>query len=338
MANKDNKIGGKAVGTIHSATFNSVTNRYVIPESDSDYFFLNDFVKTNNTSENGLPVCLKSGNNDVPRGLVVGFEVIKDYENEAYRKPNTRRVVHVADDPDIIFEMQVNAEIISTDIGKNYDLAVANGSLATGVSGTQIDVSTKTTGPAIVKILSIIEEENNSLGEFAKVKCMFVEHELANSGTYYQKQITLSTVDPTVNDDITKHYGKGDRWQNITTQKEFVCVDETAGAAIWQRIAFAGVDSVQTLVAGSTIPSNYRTVPIDSASNIILTSNPQIAAGIPGQKITIVCADSSHTQQLVEGNGLKLDNGQFFVMGQNDNITLVYYNSLWIEVSRVATV
>jgi hypothetical protein len=99
------------------------------------------------------------------------------------------------------------------------------------------------------------------------------------------------------------------------------------------------VDSVQTLSAGTTIPSSKDVVPIDSGLDIVLTSNPQIAAGITeGQILTVICADAVNTQRLVDGNGLKLDNGQFFEMGQNDNITFLWYNSLWIEQRRVATI
>lgn len=41
------------------------------------------------------------------------------------------------------------------------------------------------------------------------------------------------TVDPTVNDDSANGYAVGSRWVNTTANKEYVCVDDTAGAAIW---------------------------------------------------------------------------------------------------------
>jgi hypothetical protein len=96
------------------------------------------------------------------------------------------------------------------------------------------------------------------------------------------------------------------------------------------------VDSVQTLTAATTIPSDNTIVPISSASDVILTSNPQIAAGTNGQMITLIGASDTYSQRVVDGNGLNLDNGAFFEMSEGDNITFVYYNSLWNEVSRVA--
>lgn len=44
---------------------------------------------------------------------------------------------------------------------------------------------------------------------------------------------TESPVDPTVDDDETKDYKPWSRWHNTTTDKYFVCVDESEGAAVW---------------------------------------------------------------------------------------------------------
>ena len=42
-----------------------------------------------------------------------------------------------------------------------------------------------------------------------------------------------STVDPTVNDDVTQALDVGSRWINTTTGIAWRCVDNTAGAAVW---------------------------------------------------------------------------------------------------------
>ena len=46
--------------------------------------------------------------------------------------------------------------------------------------------------------------------------------------------------------------------------------------------------ATQTLIATSSIACTAGLVPITSASNITLTSNPQISTGLNGQKITLV--------------------------------------------------
>lgn len=42
-----------------------------------------------------------------------------------------------------------------------------------------------------------------------------------------------SAVDPTVNNDTTEGYVVGSRWFNTTADREFVCLDNTDGAAVW---------------------------------------------------------------------------------------------------------
>jgi hypothetical protein len=51
-----------------------------------------------------------------------------------------------------------------------------------------------------------------------------------------------ATTDPTVNDDENDNYTVGSRWINTTSDKYFVCVDNTVGAAVWQRYQLYDVD------------------------------------------------------------------------------------------------
>lgn len=44
---------------------------------------------------------------------------------------------------------------------------------------------------------------------------------------------TYDTVDPTVNDDVTRGFRIGSRWINTASDEEFVCFDATTGAAVW---------------------------------------------------------------------------------------------------------
>lgn len=44
-----------------------------------------------------------------------------------------------------------------------------------------------------------------------------------------------SDSNPTVNNDATSGYSWGSRWLNTTTHNEFVCLDPSAGAAIWKQ-------------------------------------------------------------------------------------------------------
>lgn len=42
-----------------------------------------------------------------------------------------------------------------------------------------------------------------------------------------------ATADPTVNNDIDEGYVVGSRWIDVTADKEYVCLDNTDGAAVW---------------------------------------------------------------------------------------------------------
>lgn len=42
-----------------------------------------------------------------------------------------------------------------------------------------------------------------------------------------------ATTDPTVNDDTGDGYAVGSRWVNVSTDKEYVCLDASTGAAVW---------------------------------------------------------------------------------------------------------
>ena len=42
-----------------------------------------------------------------------------------------------------------------------------------------------------------------------------------------------TTVDPTVNNDVDEGYVVGSRWVNTSTDNEFLCLDNTDGAAVW---------------------------------------------------------------------------------------------------------
>ena len=50
----------------------------------------------------------------------------------------------------------------------------------------------------------------------------------------------VATVAPTVNNDTSEGYGVGSRWIDVTGNKEYVCLDETDGAAVWTETTSTG--------------------------------------------------------------------------------------------------
>lgn len=69
-----------------------------------------------------------------------------------------------------------------------------------------------------------------------------------------------TTVDPTVDNDTDEGYSVGSRWWNTTTDKEFVCLDITDGAAVWVPI------NPDANYAGISVNNNTTTTTIGGAT------------------------------------------------------------------------
>jgi len=194
MTNINNPAGARIRGAIQNADFNPNSFKYIIPATDSVDLFRNDFVKTNGTSINGIPVVVKAAADDVLRGIVVGFEKNHDYENITYREANTERIVYVNHAPSVEFEIQASGTLTENDIGKNFNILVNGGNTGTGLSATQLDTSTGTTSVAQLKLISIIENPINELGAYTKVRAMILKHEIAPIPIHVTDQLQIYYV------------------------------------------------------------------------------------------------------------------------------------------------
>jgi hypothetical protein len=95
------------------------------------------------------------------------------------------------------------------------------------------------------------------------------------------------------------------------------------------------VASILTVTAvGGVSTLGASIVPVVGSGAVNITANPQIVAGIAGQRLTIIGTSDTNTVQFDDGTGLSLDGGNSMVLGLNSVIEFVYYNSTWIEVGR----
>jgi len=184
MANSDTVKGLKPIRHRNGAPYNGAANRYYIPASDGTAVYVGDAVKSAGSADaDGVPTVAQAAAGDAIRGVVVAVEP-ETNDSTIYRVASTARYVYVADDPDLVFEIQedsVGGALAATDVGNNADLIVASGSTDTGFSGMELDSSTKATTTAQLRILRLVPRPDNSIGANAKWEVMINEHELSST-------------------------------------------------------------------------------------------------------------------------------------------------------------
>lgn len=181
MANQDTVFGARGVGHLMSSNFNAQIEAYTVLATDAVALFVGDFVKFTGTSAVGQdgksrPVVAQAAATETLCGFVIGFQADSDDLNRIYRPASTLRTVYVVSDPYATFEIQAQGTLLVADIGLNADIVVGAGSTVTGLSGMEVDLSTKNTTSQQLRILGLSNREDNDFGANANVICMINEH------------------------------------------------------------------------------------------------------------------------------------------------------------------
>ena len=89
----------------------------------------------------------------------------------------------VLDDPNQLFIIQSDEDIVQADFGKNADVVVGSGSTTTGLSAMELDSSDIGTGAAKnLKLIGIYDTPGNALGNFCQVVVKINEHLYGSAG------------------------------------------------------------------------------------------------------------------------------------------------------------
>lgn len=157
-------------------------NRYFIPATDETAVFLGDAVKSAGGGDavEGVSTVTQAtasgspgdGNAAAIRGVVVGFDMISGMTASTlniygrYRPADTAMYVLVCDDPDAEFEIQcddVGATLAAADLQLNADIVIGSGNTTTGMSGMELDTSSKGTTAAVqLKIIKLVPRAGNN--------------------------------------------------------------------------------------------------------------------------------------------------------------------------------
>lgn len=170
MANADTPDGLKPVRYVSGAPYNGATNRYYIPASDTNAAaYLGALVKlTGGADADGIPVVTANVATGNPIcGVVVSVEPITA-DSTIYRANSTARYVNVADDPDLLFEVQEDGTTVATVAGATARLTgFTSGSTVTGRSAIEIstsDISETSDVDDDVQLIRMVQRPDNATG------------------------------------------------------------------------------------------------------------------------------------------------------------------------------
>ena len=179
MANTVRPHGLRPVRYRNNAPYQGQSNSY-LTATDSGAIYLGDVVSFNSS---GQVTLFASGK--LPLGVMVGREVDRDQFNRKYVPANTQATVHIADDPNVVFQVQVATGVSAIDtsaVGKLNDLVLTTGDATTGHSRVTLSgASTLTTATAAtsaqVRIYRVVDSPDNTATDAnGEVWVTFAEH------------------------------------------------------------------------------------------------------------------------------------------------------------------
>ena len=158
MSSVSRIFGFRPVKMVTGAPYNGQANIYFVPSTDSSVIMVGDAVKLAGDARaaSGAPTVTRVAvATDIPIGIVVGIlftgvgdaqniPPVNDLNTPVYRRASTDRYLLVADDHNLIYEVQyagtsVAAATITANVGLNGQFTLTAGNTATGASGMQLD-------------------------------------------------------------------------------------------------------------------------------------------------------------------------------------------------------
>ena len=187
MANIDKAFGLRPLGNL-SATGAQKQYGYLIEDNQAGAIYQGDLV----TIVGGYVVKFAPGTHSAALGVFNGCNYIdpssgkptwKNYYPGSVNITAGKIVADVIDDPNQLFLIQADEDIVQADIGKNADVIGTGGSTVTGVSTMELDSSTIADTAALnLKIVGLWDVPGNELGDFAVVVVKINEHLYGSTG------------------------------------------------------------------------------------------------------------------------------------------------------------
>lgn len=187
MANVDSPFGLRPVRYISGAPYNGAVNTYSTVTGDATAIFIGDPVIISGTASTIDGVIYQdvdqAATGNVFVGVVVGVKP-DTRDSLIHRAASTARILYVADDPNLLFEIQEvsgGTALAAADIGLNANIVVGTGNATTGLSGVELNNATEaTTNTLDVQIVGFVNRPGNEIGEHAKWLVRINRHQHAN--------------------------------------------------------------------------------------------------------------------------------------------------------------
>lgn len=144
MPNPDTPRGLKPVRYLSGGHYDGATNKYFVPASDATAIFMGGLVKlAGDADADGVPAVTGDvATGDAVVGVVTNVMPVTS-NSTTYREASTGRYVYVADNPNLLFEVQDDgaSAVAATSVGAVADLTgFTAGNTVTGMS--EVEVST----------------------------------------------------------------------------------------------------------------------------------------------------------------------------------------------------
>lgn len=198
MANIDAPFGLRPIRHKSGAPYNGACTPYYVLSTYGTALFIGDpVIKVAGGSNTAaveapgagsfnigvLPSIEKATAGDGNRitGAIVGFAPLPSNLEYKHNPASTARVVYVADDPDLVFEIQADGAIAAASMGLNAVLIYTHsGSTTTGLSGVELDTTSDVPAADASNQLLILRAsnrpDNDTTLAHAKVEVLINQH------------------------------------------------------------------------------------------------------------------------------------------------------------------
>lgn len=182
MANPASSFGFSPLRHQNGSPYNGQANEYEILAAYGTALFIGDMVKIVNTAnavDGTQQINAANGTSDRPVGAIVGFIPVLTNLSLQYHLASTLQRCLVADSPDIIFAVESDGTVATTDMGKYASVTTGTGSTVTGLSAMQLaeaSVTATATTSLPLMVVGLYKNQTNVIGLNAIVEVIFITH------------------------------------------------------------------------------------------------------------------------------------------------------------------